>query len=515
MTPMLSRPVLFAATFTVLLAVGLILVAVINPSSHMKQATTSTGPGNAEKAQEHLRQVAAVLAGPVSRSNRGQMKLVLQAGTTHGLSGLRVEGPNGKVLVQTTAGGEGDTLREPIGDTGAYLVARWQPPVTATTETPASRRSYSTGHLSALTGVALLAGLLAWLAASRFGTGSAKRSRPAGPILDTADAWQERFASLTESYNDLVIDLTMHTHQRQLERRRFFADIEKQKAELIAARDAALAEAMARSRFFAGMTHELRTPMNAIMGFSEAIEKQIFGPDQMERYSDYAHDIRISAQHLLDTINHLLDLAKAESGKLELDDETLDVAGIIGDCMGMLRRMAENEQVTLVSRPGHELSPYRADRRILRQILINLLSNAIKFTPAGGEVAVEAHVDAADDLVITVRDNGKGITEEDLANVFEPFVQGRIQGSSPGTGLGLPLSRTFARLHGGELFVESKLEQGTTARLLLPSWRWRRSAALEAAPPPNQPGGSTSAQQQVASHSGPAQSTGSRAAQLK
>lgn len=458
--------------------------------------------------------IASVLDGPVRRNNKAQTRLVLQAvAAREDVLRAAVLGPDGKVFAEAGVSPDGPSdLLLAIGDTGMRLRVSF-PTIDGQTA-PSARPDWLISLVAAL--VAALAGACAVGIWSRRRQEQALNRAKMG-FASKMELQKQMFANLTEAYNELVIDLTMHTHQRQLERRRFFADIEKQKSELITARDAALAEAMARSRFFAGMTHELRTPMNAIMGFSEAIEKQIFGPDQMDRYSDYAHDIRISAQHLLDTINQLLDLAKAESGKLELDDETLDIASIIEDCIGMLRRLAENAQVTLSFRPGQDLSPYRADRRILRQILINLLSNAIKFTPAGGEVTVEAHADAADDLAINVRDNGKGIAEEDLANVFEPFVQGRIQGSSPGTGLGLPLSRTFAQLHGGELMIESTLGLGTTASLLLPSWRWRRTADLHATPvtQPVQPGDGAPARQQVAALAGPPQSIGSRSAQLK
>lgn len=474
-----------------------------------------SGPAHAEMtdAEEQtaaMTGIAEILAGPVSRNNRVQATLILEAVIARSdVVHASVLRPDGSRLAAAGPGG-GDE-RFPVGESGAQLSVRFADP------TPAQAAPEGPPAWIWAVALAILAALAGAAAAHLIGRrrAEAEARRTSERFTAEMDRQKQMFASLTDGYNDLVIDHTMHTHQRQLERRRFFEDIERQKAELIEARDAALAEAMARSRFFAGMTHELRTPMNAIMGFSEAIEKQIFGPDQMDRYSDYAHDIRISAQHLLDTINHLLDLAKAESGKLELDDETLDVAGIIDDCLGMLRRLAENARVSLSSHPGHELAPYRADRRILRQILINLISNAIKFTPEGGEVVIEAHADAADDLVITVTDNGRGIDAEDLANVFEPFVQGRIQGSGPGTGLGLPLSRTFARLHGGELIVESTVGQGTRASLLLPSWRWRRSATLEAATTVSQPEGAGKPNQQVASLSGPAQTSGSLSAQLK
>lgn len=486
--------------------VAVLLAVFVLPSSGMAQ---SQGPETGARAAD-MAGVADVLAGPVARNNRVQATLVLESVVARSdvahASLLRPDG----TLFATAGPGTGDVLF-PVGDDGARLSVRFAA-LPAVMDKGAPTPTWVWALLIGVLGTAA-GGTWAFLIGRR--QAQSVQEDASARFADELERQRQMFANLTEAYNDLVIDHTVHTHQRQLERRRFFEDIEKQKTELIEARDAALAEAMARSRFFAGMTHELRTPMNAIMGFSEAIEKQIFGPDQMDRYSDYAHDIRISAQHLLDTINHLLDLAKAESGKLELDDETLDVAAIIDDCMGMLRRLAENARVTMSAHPGHELAPYRADRRILRQILINLISNAIKFTPEHGEVVIEAHADAADDLVITVTDTGRGIDPDDLAGVFEPFVQGRIQGSGPGTGLGLPLSRTFARLHGGELVIDSTIGKGTTATLLLPSWRWRRSASLEAAPSPAQPENGARPSQQVASLTAPGQTAGSLSAQLK
>jgi signal transduction histidine kinase len=506
MTPLRSRTGLYATAVAVLAAVCLMFGGVGSISLALAD--------NAEVLQQELAGIAVVLAGPAGRNNKVQARLVLEAVTAReDVVAAAVINADGSIFATSgTVGNAPGGATFAVGDTEKTLRVAIREPEAAPAPTGLSEHA-----LRVIVGVlALLAGIAGAASHARYRHRASAQAARNG-FSRELDQQKQMFSSLTEAYNELVIDHTVHTHQRQLERRRFFADIERQKAELIEARDAALAEALARSRFFAGMTHELRTPMNAIMGFSEAIEKQIFGPDQMDRYSDYAHDIRISAQHLLDTINHLLDLAKAESGKLELDDENLDVAGIIDDCLGMLRRLAENAQVSLSSHPGHELAPYRADRRILRQILINLISNAIKFTPADGEVLIEAHADAADDLVISVSDNGRGIDPDDLVNVFEPFVQGRIQGAGPGTGLGLPLSRTFARLHGGELVIESTVGQGTKASLLLPSWRWRRGISLEQTSPPPQPNGNgSSPQQQVASLSdSPPQTNGSLSAQLK
>ena len=306
--------------------------------------------------------------------------------------------------------------------------------------------------------------------------------------LRAAERERELLASLSDAYNRLIIDAQNDAEGRQQERDRLFHDIEAQKADLVAARDAAENEALGRSRFFAAMTHELRTPLTAIMGFSEAIEKQIFGPDRLDKYSEYARDIRVGGEHLLETINHLLDLAKAEAGKFELQESEIDVAGVIEECVSLLRQMAENKKIKLGHVRDITLPPYLADGQIVKQVIINLLSNAIKFTPPGGSVTIQAGVDAADVLFVAVRDTGVGIARDDLKRVFEPFHQGAGNNDRRGTGLGLSLSRVFVELHGGQLRVESVEGRGTTAVVHLPAWRWRRPGAAASASDPGADG---------------------------
>ena len=299
--------------------------------------------------------------------------------------------------------------------------------------------------------------------------------------LAAAERDREMLAGLSDAYNRLIIDAEDAERNRHEAQARLFRDIEAQRAELVAARDAAESEALSRSRFFAGMTHELRTPLTAIMGFSEAIEKQIFGPDRLDKYSEYARDIRVGGEHLLETINHLLDLAKAEAGKFELQEAEIDMGGAVEDCVTLLRQMAENRDIKLAHVRDITLPPYLADGQIIKQVVINLLSNAIKFTPAGGSVTVQAGVDATDDLFIAVRDTGAGIPPEEMKRIFEPFHQGAGSRDRRGTGLGLSLSRMFVQLHGGELRLESHEGHGTTAIIHLPAWRWRRGTVGAAA----------------------------------
>ncbi len=229
----------------------------------------------------------------------------------------------------------------------------------------------------------------------------------------------------------------------------------------------------AKSEFLASMSHELRTPLNAILGFSEVIKEELFGPVGLAKYVDYAQDVHNSGQHLLDLINDILDLSKIDAGKVELREEEISVAGLIADSASLVRERAQKSGVGLEILPAAELPPLTADKRLLKQILLNLLSNAIKFTPAGGRVTVNAALDRQGALRITVADTGIGMSPSDIAKAMSPYgqIDSRISRKHQGTGLGLPISRSLAHMHGGELEVESKRGKGTRITLVLPPQR--------------------------------------------
>ncbi len=229
----------------------------------------------------------------------------------------------------------------------------------------------------------------------------------------------------------------------------------------------------AKSEFLASMSHELRTPLNAILGFSEVIKEELFGPVGLAKYVDYAQDVHNSGQHLLDLINDILDLSKIDAGKVELREEEISVAGLIADSASLVRERAQKSGVGLEILPAAELPPLTADKRLLKQILLNLLSNAIKFTPAGGRVTVNAALDRQGGLRITVADTGIGMSPSDIAKAMSPYgqIDSRISRKHQGTGLGLPISRSLAHMHGGELEVESKRGKGTRITLVLPPQR--------------------------------------------
>ena len=242
---------------------------------------------------------------------------------------------------------------------------------------------------------------------------------------------------------------------------------------LRAAKEQAELANRAKSEFLANMSHELRTPLNAVIGFSELIGNQVFGPVGNEKYLEYAKDIQTSGAHLLGLINDILDLSKIEAGKLELDEEEVDVAKVLESCEMLVRERAEIGDVALRRKVANDLGHLRADKRKIKQILINLLSNAIKFTPKGGRVRVDARIDRGGDMVISVADTGIGIAPEDIVKAMAPFsqVDTALSRKYEGTGLGLPLTKSLVEMHGGTLDLASGLGEGTTVTVRLPAER--------------------------------------------
>lgn len=253
-------------------------------------------------------------------------------------------------------------------------------------------------------------------------------------------------------------------------------DITKQKEiqrAMVEAMEEAYRANRAKSDFLAGMSHELRTPLNAIIGYAELMTLEPAGPLGSDTYREYLSAIYSSGQHLLHLINDLLDLSKVEAGKMELAEETVTVGDVVAGAVLLVAERAERKGVILKNHVRGPLPPVRADKLRLRQILLNLLSNAVKFTPSGRHVEVTADLDQKGGMRIVVRDEGCGISEEDLQRVLQPFGQARnpLIRTEEGTGLGLPLARQFARLHGGDLILESREGVGTTATVLLPPVR--------------------------------------------
>ena len=247
---------------------------------------------------------------------------------------------------------------------------------------------------------------------------------------------------------------------------------------LTRARDEALAKRYeaetanaAKSAFLANMSHELRTPLNAILGFSEIIAERAIGSEALDRYCDYARDIHSSGSHLLSLINDLLDVAKIEAGKMEIDPRPLDPLAVM-EAVGRLmasRFAARQQHFTVV--PAPDLPLLVADERAVKQMLLNLVSNAAKFTPPGGNIALTCGVGRDGGMEFCVDDDGPGIAPEKLARIFQPFSQidNRFDREAGGTGLGLALVQGLVQLHGGTARLESRPGHGTRAYLYFPS----------------------------------------------
>ena len=241
--------------------------------------------------------------------------------------------------------------------------------------------------------------------------------------------------------------------------------------ELDHARNAAESAAAARSRFLATMSHELRTPLNAIIGFSDLLLMQVQSGGTAQKLDEYLGDIGSSGRHLLQIINDILDFSKLETGAVTLDEHDFSLEPMIASAVRIARGQSQTKAVELTAASIDPAIVIKGDERKLRQVLLNLISNAVKFTPKGGRVEVSTHVDSGGARVIAVKDDGAGISAEDLERVFEPFVQADadFDRASSGTGLGLPLSRKLVELHGGTLHLESTPGVGTTAIVTLPA----------------------------------------------
>jgi len=222
-----------------------------------------------------------------------------------------------------------------------------------------------------------------------------------------------------------------------------------------------------KSEFLANMSHELRTPLNAIIGFSEVLAERMFG-EINDKQAEYLADILESGRHLLSLINDILDLAKIEAGRMELEPTEFDLAGAIENTLTLLRERAHRRGIELKRTIDPRLSYVYADERKVKQVLLNLLSNALKFTPERGRIDVRADL-RGDVVEISVTDTGVGIAPEDLDAVFEEFRQvGTSAKKVEGTGLGLAISRKFIELHGGKIWVTSQVGVGSTFAFTVP-----------------------------------------------
>ena len=247
-------------------------------------------------------------------------------------------------------------------------------------------------------------------------------------------------------------------------------------AELRKARELAVKAKAAndsKSMFLANVSHELRTPLTSIIGFSEVLLQERYGPLGSREYRQFAESIRESGGDLLGLINDILDISKIEAGRLELCEEDADLAHVVSACLRLIGQRAQDAGLAVLDQMPSDLPRVCVDVRLLKQVLLNLLSNAIKFTPEGGSISLNAGRDADGSLWLSVQDTGIGIARQHHKLVFEPFEQvDNIRSRRyPGTGLGLPIAKKIIELHGGAVALESELAEGTKITLRLPAGR--------------------------------------------
>ena len=235
-----------------------------------------------------------------------------------------------------------------------------------------------------------------------------------------------------------------------------------------AALEGAKKESEAKTELLSRVSHEMRTPLHAILGFAEVILEERFGPIGNERYRDYIRDIHASGRHVLSLANDLLDLAKIELGKVELQFAPLDVNAAVRECVTLMQPQAARERVIMRLSLYDRLPNVMADERSLRQILLNLMANAVKYNEPGGQVIVSTALDDAGSVILRVRDTGVGMNESELAVALEPFR--RVPGAKAveGTGLGLPLAKALVEANHADFSIKSRKDQGTLVEIAFP-----------------------------------------------
>jgi signal transduction histidine kinase len=239
-----------------------------------------------------------------------------------------------------------------------------------------------------------------------------------------------------------------------------------------AAEDSDMTSVARRLDFLATVSHEVRTPLNSILGFTELMLEERLGAIGNARYKGYLQDIHQSGLYALSLLDDLLDISKIDAGKFDLDFTAVDLPELVEACVNSLQPLAKRERILLRISLAPNLPAVIADRRRIKQILLNLLSNAIKFTKAGGQVIISARLIDDGDLRLRVRDNGVGMTRDEIAFAMQPF---RQLDTSPrkqtGTGLGLPVTKALVEANRALLLIASESGAGTSADVIFPKDR--------------------------------------------
>jgi PAS domain S-box-containing protein len=245
----------------------------------------------------------------------------------------------------------------------------------------------------------------------------------------------------------------------------------KAEEELLAAKRQAERANAQKSDFLAKVSHEIRTPLNAIIGFAELMMEERLGPIGTARYKEYLRDIHLSGGHLISLVNDLLDLAKIESGRLDLDFSPVDVNEIVAQSAALLQPQANRGHVIIRTSLGRSLPPVIADRRSVRQIVVNLASNAVKFSRPGGQVILATALTDLGQVVIRVRDTGTGMSKNELAHALEPFRPLPATHGDGGAGIGLPLTKALVEANHAAFAIQSAPGEGTLVEVSFPASR--------------------------------------------
>ena len=293
----------------------------------------------------------------------------------------------------------------------------------------------------------------------------AVRGREAGQAGQVNFIWVEMRCRPLES----VLQISKSSEAEVVAVMRDVTDRKNQEHALDLARSEAEQADASKTRFLATMSHELRTPLNAIIGFSEMIMQEDALMLDAARRREYAQLINDSGQHLLSVVNGILDMSKMESGNFEIVPEPFAPRAALINCCNLLALKARESGIDLVTRAPDDLPVMVGDPRAFKQIVLNLVSNAVKFTERGGTVTVSAGVENVQ-LVVRIADTGVGIAVDDLKRIGDPFFQAgtTYQRRHEGTGLGLSIVKSLVALHGGEMTVQSKVDEGTTMTVALP-----------------------------------------------
>ena len=250
-------------------------------------------------------------------------------------------------------------------------------------------------------------------------------------------------------------------------------ELTRREENLRAAKETAETANRAKSQFLANMSHELMTPLNAIIGFADVMRMGLLGPVENPDYRTYVRDIHGSAVNLMGIINDILDVSRIENGQADINESACNIEELFDSVSRLIQDRLQAQGLALTLDLPARLPRVHADKRKLKQILANLLANAVKFTPRGGRITLGAGVMRSGDITLSVTDTGIGIALEDIDRVMHPFSQADsgLNRKYEGTGLGLTLSLGLAKLHGGDLRLESTLGEGTRAIVTLPASR--------------------------------------------